>query len=400
MRLGRVIHHFIHLEASSGIVLFVMAVLALVIDNSSFRDYYHQFFQIEASVQFGSYLLAKPVQLWINDGFMTIFFLLVGLEIKRELFEGELNTFAKAALPAIAALGGMVVPALIYLAFNAGDAEALRGWAIPTATDIAFSLGILSLLGSRIPSSLKIFLMALAIFDDIGAVIIIAIFYTNEISLPSLCLAGLLSLILLLLNRLRVTHYLPYFVIGVILWVCVLKSGVHATLSGIVLAFAVPLRDPNKPNYLPAQELIKALHPWVAFVILPLFAFANAGVSFAGLTWSHFVGSISLGIALGLLVGKPLGISLFSFSAIKLKIAKLPAGSSAAGIYGVALLGGVGFTMSLFLGTLAFEFGRDSSLHAAMVRTGVLSGSLVSGILGYLVLRTVFPRFIRGGVRL
>ncbi len=387
LRLGRIIYRFIHLEASAGIALFLTAMLALVIDNSPLSIYYHQFFSTIMTVQFGAYALSKPVLLWINDGFMTIFFLLVGLEIKRELFEGELNSFSKAMLPAMAAIGGMVLPALIYVGFNWGNVEALRGWAIPTATDIAFSLGILSLLGKRIPSSLKIFLMALAIFDDIGAIIIIAVFYSHDISVLSLYLAIVLMGLLLLLNRMRVTSYLPYFFVGIILWVCVLKSGVHATLSGIVLAFAIPLRDRVKPNYLPAAELIQSLHPWVAFLILPLFAFANAGVSFEGLSWQHFVGPISLGIGLGLLIGKQIGIWGFSLLAIKSKLAKMPTGVSSLGIYGVALLGGVGFTMSLFIGTLAFEFGKDVSLHAAMVRTGVIAGSLLSGIFGYLLLR-------------
>jgi Na+:H+ antiporter, NhaA family len=387
MRISRVIYNFMHLEASGGIALFIMAVLAVIMDNSPLSIYYHAFFNIPISIQFGSYALTKPVLLWINDGFMTIFFLLVGLEIKRELFEGELNSFSKAILPAIAAFGGMVVPAAIYIAFNWHNPDALRGWAIPTATDIAFSLGILSLLGNRVPPSLKIFLMALAIFDDIGAVIVIAIFYTHDISMLSLYLALILVGILLVMNRLRVTSYLPYFIVGAILWLCVLKSGVHATLSGIALAFAIPLRDRNRPNYLPAAQLIKALHPWVAFLILPLFAFANAGVSFEGMHLSHFVGPISMGIALGLLIGKQVGIWGASMLAIWLKIARLPAGGSSGGVYGVALLGGVGFTMSLFIGTLAFEFGKDATLHAAMVRTGVLTGSLLSGMLGYLWLR-------------
>ena len=397
MRLGRVIQNFMQLEASGGIALFFMAVLALIIDNSPASIYYHQFFSTTISLQWDDHALTKPVLLWINDGFMVIFFLLVGLEIKRELFEGELNSVAKALLPAIAAAGGMMVPALIYVAFNAGDSEALRGWAIPTATDIAFSLGILSLLGSRIPPSLKIFLMALAIFDDIGAVIVIAIFYTHDISLLSLSLAIVLMGVLLLMNRLRVTSYLPYFIVGIILWVCVLKSGVHATLTGIALAFAIPLRDRVRPNHLPAAELIKSLHPWVAFAILPIFAFANAGISFKGFTFQHFLGPISMGIALGLLIGKQVGIGGAAWLAIKSKIARLPAGASLAGVYGVALLGGVGFTMSLFVGTLAFEYGEAVSLHAAMVRSGVLTGSLLSGILGYLLLRNVYRKPVGGG---
>lgn len=392
MQLGRLIAQFMRLEASAGIALFIMAVLALIVDNSPASIYYHQFFHTLITVQFGTHALSKPVLLWINDGFMTLFFLLVGLEIKRELFEGELNTFSKAILPAIAALGGMIVPALIYIGFNLGDKDALRGWAIPTATDIAFALGILSLLGKRIPPALKIFLMALAIFDDIGAIIVIAIFYANNISLTLLCIATALAALLFLMNRLRVTSYLPYFFVGAILWLCVLKSGVHATLSGIVLACAIPLRDRAKPNYLPAKELIKILHPWVAFGILPLFAFANAGISFQKISLQHLIGPVSIGIIIGLSVGKQVGIWGMSLLAIRLKIAKMPKNSSPLGLYGVALLGGVGFTMSLFIGSLAFEFAPDPSLCAAMVRAGVLLGSLISGILGYWVLRHLYSK--------
>ena len=389
MFLGRIIKRFMQLEAGGGIALFFMAMLALIIENTPARVYYLQFFQTIFSIQFGSFGLAKPVLLWINDGFMAIFFLLVGLEIKRELFEGELNSVAKAILPAIAAVGGMIVPALIYIGFNWGDAKALSGWAIPTATDIAFSLGILSLLGNRIPPALKIFLMALAIFDDIGAIVIIAIFYTKHIAFSSLLLALVLVACLILLNRLKITHYFPYFLVGIVLWLCVLQSGVHATLSGIIVAFAIPLRDPKKPNYLPAQQLIKSLHPWVAFGILPLFAFANAGIFFEGLSWRHFIGPISLGIAFGLFIGKQAGIWIASWLAVRLNIAKMPEDSSIAGVYGIALLGGVGFTMSLFIGSLAFEYG---DLQNAMVRTGVMMGSLVSGILGYLWLYYFYPK--------
>ncbi len=371
--------------------LFFMTVLALLLDNTSASQYYHQFFNALFSIQLGPFGLSKPMILWINDGLMAIFFLLVGLEIKRELFEGEMNSFSKAILPAIAALGGMVLPAAIYLAFNFTDAEALKGWAIPTATDIAFSLGILSLLGTRVPVSLKIFLMALAIFDDIGAVIVIAVFYTSEISIMALAVSAFLMLILLILNRMQVTSYFPYIFIGLILWVVVLKSGLHPTLAGIVLAFAIPLRDPKKPNHQPAQKLIKILHPWVAFLILPLFALANAGVSFAGLSFSHFAGPISIGIALGLFFGKQLGIWGATMLAVKLKIAKMPLHSTPASLYGIALLGGVGFTMSLFVGTLAFEFGNNSSLYGAMVKTGVLSGSILSGLFGYFLLRYIYP---------
>ncbi len=390
MPIGRVVKKFIQLESSAGIALFAMAVLALLLDNSPVRGLYTQLFDTVISIQFGEVGLSKPLLLWVNDGFMAIFFLLVGLEIKRELFEGELNTLAKASLPAIAALGGMVVPALIYIGLNLHDPQALKGWAIPTATDIAFSLGILSLLGARVPSSLKIFLMALAIFDDIGAVIIIGFFYSHEISVLALCLALVLLIILLVMNRLKVTNLFAYMLVGIILWVCVLQSGVHATLSGIALGFAIPLRDPVRPHYLPAAELIKALHPWVAFGILPLFAFANAGVSFEGMRWHHFVSTVSIGVALGLFIGKQVGIWGATMLAIKSGLAKMPNGGTSLGIYGIGLVAGVGFTMSLFIGTLAFESGGDSALYAAMVRTGVLLGSLISGVFGYMILKHIY----------
>jgi len=263
---------FIHLESSGGIILFITAVLALIIDNTPWHVYYHTFFSLPMTIQLGALKLSKPMLLWINDGFMTIFFLLVGLEIKREMFEGELNSLKKAGLPAIAAFGGMLVPALIYLYFNHGDSVAAQGWAIPVATDIAFSLGILSLLGSRIPVSLKIFLTALAIFDDVGAIAIIAIFYTADISIYLLFAAAGLVILLMLLNRFKVTRTSPYILVGLVLWVCVLKSGVHATLAGLVIAFAIPLRDPKHPRRSPLRELEHKLHPWVAFGILPFFA--------------------------------------------------------------------------------------------------------------------------------
>ncbi len=321
---------------------------------------------------------------------MTVFFLLVGLEIKREMFEGELNSFAKAALPAIAALGGMLIPAVIYVALNWGNSAALRGWAIPTATDIAFSLGILSLLRTRIPVAMKIFLMALAIFDDIGAIIVIAIFYTKHIYFILLLLGVGLIVVLFILNRLKVMSIIPYALVGIALWLCALKSGVHATLSGIVLAFAIPIRDSRKLDVSPLRNLEHKLHPWVAFGVLPLFAFANAGVSFAGIRFDELFSPVTLGIALGLFVGKQIGIGLASWLGIKLHIARMPHGGNWRGIYGISLVAGVGFTMSLFIGTLAF--GSVGDTYPAMVRLGVLVGSFLSGILGYLVLRFAYPR--------
>lgn len=386
---------FIKLESSAGVILFITAVLALIIDNTPWQQYYHAFFSVPMSIHIGALKLSKPMLLWVNDGFMTIFFLLVGLEIKRELLEGELNSIKKASLPAIAALGGMVIPALIYLYFNHGDSVAMQGWAIPVATDIAFSLGILSLLGSRIPVSLKIFLTALAIFDDVGAIAIIAIFYTADISIYLLYVAAGLIILLMLLNRFKVTRYSPYILIGLVLWVCVLKSGVHATLAGLVIAFAIPLRDPKHPTRSPLRELEHKLHPWVAFGILPLFAFANAGISFQGLSLQHFISPVPIGIACGLFFGKQIGIWVASYLGIVTGCAKMPKGASGLGIYGISLIAGVGFTMSLFIGSLAF--GRIGGAYPALLRMGVIVGSLLSGLLGYLILRWTYPR--KNGVK-
>lgn len=381
----KVLREFIKLESTAGAILFVMAVLALIMDNSPLHSFYQAFFQIPLVIQLGDFKLAKPLLMWINEGFMTIFFLLVGLEIKREMLEGELNSFAKSILPAIAAFGGMLGPALIYIYFNWSNSVALHGWAIPTATDIAFSLGILALLRSRIPVSLKIFLTALAIFDDIGAIVIIAIFYTHHISVILLLIALSLLTVLFIFNRINVTHLAPYFLVGVILWVCVLKSGVHATLSGIVLALAIPLRNAKNTELSPSRDLEHRLHPWVAYGILPLFAFANAGVSFRGMSWQELLGPVPLGIALGLFLGKQFGILAASFISIRSGLAKMPRGASMLGVYGVSMIAGVGFTMSLFIGGLAF--GTVGGSYPAQVRLGVLVGSLCSGVIGYIVLR-------------
>ncbi|MDF1797196.1 MAG: Na+/H+ antiporter NhaA [Coxiellaceae bacterium] len=386
----RSFRHFLRLESSGGIVLFLAAILALIIDNSGWSSFYHAFFNQTLNISLGDFVLAKPVQLWVNDGLMVFFFLLVGLEIKRELFEGELNSKAKALLPGIAAAGGMIVPAVIYIAVNYGHGDNLRGWAIPTATDIAFSLGILALLKSRIPPALKIFLTALAIFDDIGAIVVIAIFYTHHISIGLLAVAAVLTIVLVLLNRFNVTHRAAYFIVGVIMWVCVLKSGVHATLVGIILGFAIPLRVYTKDggSVSPVRELEHSLHPWVAFMILPLFAFANAGISFKGMDWGMLLHPIPLGITLGLFFGKQLGIFIFTWIAIKLNWARMPHNGNWLGIYGMSMIAGVGFTMSLFIGSLAFA----SMEHMALVRMGVLLGSLLSGVAGYLLLRFGNPR--------
>ncbi len=334
--------------------------------------------------------LSQHLLHWVNDGLMVIFFMVVGLEIKREMVEGELNSPSKVILPAAAALGGMMIPALIFSLLNFGNDYAMRGWAIPTATDIAFSLGILSLLGSRVPLSLKVFLTALAIFDDLGAIIIIAIFYTADLSFLSLGLAVFFVLVLFAMNRLGVKSQLPYFLVGAILWLCVLESGVHATLAGVALAFAIPLRDKNQPlSHPPYNGLLEILHPWIAFFVLPLFALANAGVSFSDVPpgLGSIFSPVMLGVALGLLVGKFIGVFGTTFLAVKLGLAKKPTNSTWPQILGIALVCGVGFTMSFFVGTLAYPAGENPEPYAAWVRLGVIFGSLLAGLLGYIVLR-------------
>lgn len=388
MKWRRMMREFLSLEASGGVLLFCAAVVALIIDNTQWQVAYHNLLSMRFGFHIDHWHLSKPLLMWINDGLMAIFFLLVGLELKREMLHGELSSVQRAALPAIAAIGGMVVPALIYVFFNAGHHTALRGWAIPTATDIAFALGILSLLGSRIPLSLKIFLTALAIFDDIGAILVIALFYTNDISLLSLSLAALCILILFVMNRAHVQTFFPYGLVGFFLWLSVLKSGVHATLAGIVIAFMVPITT-KKPGQKPLlHELEHRLHPWVAYLILPVFAFANAGISFTGLTVSHVLQPVPWGIILGLFLGKQLGIFGFTWVSVRCGVAKLPGSLNWKGVYGLSILAGVGFTMSLFIGGLAFGV---EGMYPVYVRLGVFIGSMISGIVGYFVLRSVYP---------
>ena len=388
---------FFHHEAAAGLLLVAAASAALIVSNSPLEWLYERLLDTPVGVRAGPLALEKPLLLWINDGLMAVFFFLIGLEIKRELLAGELSTFSQAALPAVAALGGMVVPALIYIAFNADNPVALRGWAIPSATDIAFAVGVLALLGPRIPPALKVFLLALAILDDLGAILIIAVFYTADLHWVSLLLAGLGAAVLLALNRRGVTRLAPYLLTGVFIWVCVLKSGVHATLAGVVAAIAIPMSSPSTakstggPTLL--EQLEESLHPWVAFAILPLFAFANAGVSLQGLSLAKLLEPMPLGIALGLLVGKPLGIFGATWLAVVSRLAPRPEGASWAQLLGVGMLGGIGFTMSLFIGMLAFT----EPAHAAQLRLGVLSGSLLSALAGFLVLRFSAPA--RPGLR-
>lgn len=374
---------FLRLESASGIVLMGAAVLALLLDNSPLSPLYTALFDMPVSVRIGDFAIAKPLLLWINDGLMAVFFLLIGLELKREMLAGELANAAQATLPAIAALGGMIVPSAIYAAINWGDPARIHGWAIPAATDIAFALGVLALLGQRVPIALKIFLTAVAIFDDLGAIVIIAFFYSADLSLTSFIAAAIGAVVLLILNRAGVTRLGPYILVGVALWVAVLKSGVHATLAGVVIALAIPLRARDEDGHAPLERLEHRLHPWVAFGILPLFALANAGVSFDGLSLKALTEPVPLGIALGLFLGKQLGIFLTVWLARTSGVASPPANATWPQVYGVSLLAGIGFTMSLFIGTLAFADPR----YATDVRLGVLTGSLLSAVAGYVVLR-------------
>ena len=373
---------FFQLEAASGLLLIAAAILALIINNSQLSWLYSGLLDTPVVAQVGALKIAKPLLLWINDGLMALFFLLIGLEVKREVLDGQLSRPSQLVLPGAAAIGGMLVPALIYWFLNRDNPAALDGWAIPTATDIAFALGVLALLGKRIPVSLKLFLMTLAIIDDLGAIVIIAIFYSGDLSTLSLGLAAACIAALVALNRLGVVKLGPYMIIGLILWVCVLKSGVHATLAGVTLAFCIPLRTKNaEPS--PLLTLEHALHPWVAYGILPLFAFANAGLSLSGVTVESFTHLVPMGIAVGLLVGKTVGVFGLTWLAVKTGIAALPQGANWGQVLGVAILCGIGFTMSLFVGSLAFVPG--ASEYAGMDRMGILTGSLFAALIGYAV---------------
>ncbi|MGP6430933.1 Na+/H+ antiporter NhaA [Pseudomonas paraglycinae] len=373
---------FFQLEAASGLLLIAAAILALIINNSPLSWLYSGLLDTPVVAQIGALKIAKPLLLWINDGLMALFFLLIGLEVKREVLDGQLSKPSQIVLPGAAAIGGMLVPALIYWFLNRDNPGALDGWAIPTATDIAFALGVLALLGKRVPVSLKLFLMTLAIIDDLGAIVIIAIFYSGELSTLSLGLAAACIAALVAMNRLGVVKLGPYMIIGLILWVCVLKSGVHATLAGVTLAFCIPLRTKNaEPS--PLLTLEHALHPWVAYGILPLFAFANAGLSLTGVTAESFTHHVPMGIAVGLLLGKTLGVFGLTWLAVKTGIAALPQGANWGQVLGVAILCGIGFTMSLFVGSLAFVPG--ASEYAGMDRMGILTGSVFAALIGYAV---------------
>lgn len=373
---------FIKLEAAGGIILFLFALLAVIFDNSPWQAYYTGLQHLPINFSIGIFSTSSTLMHWVNDGLMTLFFFLVSLEIKREILIGELSSLSKFALPGFAALGGMILPAIIYVFCNLQHTENLSGWAISSATDIAFALGVLSLLGSRIPSSLKVFLTALAILDDLGAILIIAIFYTKHLDFLFLGLAAVCLLILIILNFMEVANIAIYLIVGIVLWVCVLKSGVHATLAGVALAMTIPLYDSKIKQSSPLKMLEHALHPWVAFLVLPIFAFFNAGVSFAGVDLHTLVEPVPLGIALGLFLGKQFGIFGSAWLAVKTKAARLPAGIDWQWIYGISVICGIGFTMSLFIGTLAF----NNPESAVLVRLGVIAGSLTSGIVGYFLL--------------
>jgi len=379
------LHDFIRLEAAGGLVLMIAAVLALIVANSPLATIYTALLNLPIEVRVGTFGIAKPLLLWINEGLMAVFFFLVGMEFKREVMEGHLSSPQRASLPTFAAVGGMLVPAAIYTAFNRGDPVAMRGWAIPASTDIAFALGVLSLLGRRVPTGLKAFLLSVAIFDDLGAILVIALFYTAELSRLALMVAALLILGLAGLNRLGVTRPAAYVLLGLALWMAVVKSGVHATLAGVMLAMFIPLRgrEPGQKSLL--HHLEHALHPWVAFGVLPVFAFANAGVSFRGLSLAEVLHPVPLGIATGLFFGNLIGVSALCWIGVRLRLASLPEGVAWRHIPGIALLCGIGFTMSLFIASLAFE--QSGIDYLGLERLGILLGTLTSAVFGYLVLR-------------
>ncbi len=370
-------------ESAVGVLLILATILAMLLANSPLSQAYQNFLDIPVVVSIHEFAIAKPLLLWVNDGLMAIFFFMVGLEIKREVLEGSLSHVSKVVVPAFAAIGGMLVPALVYVLFNWGDPVGMQGWAIPMATDIAFALGILSLLGKRVPAELKIFLLALAIIDDLGAIVVIALFFGHGITMTALAISGFFIAVLLLMNWRGVTNNTIYILIGIIVWAAVLKSGVHATIAGVIIGLLIPLRN-NKDSF---HELEESLHGPVNYVILPLFAFVNTGVNFSGVSAKDFVDNVTMGIAFGLFLGKQVGIFVFSLLAIKLKLGKLPENLHLGHLFGVAILGGIGFTMSLFIGSLAFECSGDACINMTDERIGILLGSLISGVVGYLVLK-------------
>ena len=380
-----VITRFLRLEASSGILLLIAAALAMLAENSFASAYYEALLDLPVQIRIGDFEIAKPLLLWINDGLMAIFFFLIGLEVKREVLHGELSDPARVVLPIVGAAGGMMIPALIYAWVNWGNPVAMNGWAIPSATDIAFALAVLALVGSNVPASLKLFLMALAIADDLGAIIIIALFYTGQLSVLSLLVAALAVLGLFVLNRRGVLSLVPYLLVGLVLWVAVLKSGVHATLAGVLVAMFIPYRKAPGQELTQLERLEDDLHPAVVYGILPLFAFANTGISFAGLTLQSLLEPVPLGIALGLFLGNQVGVMGFCWVAIKLGLARLPSGANWLHMYGISCLCGIGFTMSLFISSLAFEASGSGTMIND--RLGILVGSMAAALLGFVVLK-------------
>ena len=387
MRENPLLQFFKH-ESAVGVLLILATVLAMVMANSPLEGLYGDFLTIPVVVSFGEFVIAKPLLLWINDGLMAVFFFMVGLEIKSEVLEGNLKEPAKIALPAFAAVGGMAVPALIYAALNVGDPVAMKGWAIPMATDIAFALGILSLLGSRVPPALKVFLLALAIIDDLGAIVVIALFYGHGLSFVALGTATAMALILLIMNLRGVTNNTLYILIGLVMWAAVLKSGVHATIAGVVLGLLIPLRGNAESFHALAHSLVAPVN----YLILPLFAFVNTGVSFGSVSAKELTDSVTMGIAAGLFLGKSIGIYLFSRLAVVLKLGRLPEGVDGRQLFGLSILGGIGFTMSLFIGSLAFECSGDTCFSLVDERIGILVGSLLSGTVGFVFLNAVLKK--------
>nr|WP_315043181.1 Na+/H+ antiporter NhaA [uncultured Moraxella sp.] len=380
---------FFALDMAGGIVLALSAILAMIVANSPLYSLYNHWLELPIIVQIGSLKIDHDAVHWINDGLMVIFFFLVGLELKREVLIGELSDVKKVILPALAAVGGMLVPALFYAGFNQHDATLLKGWAIPAATDIAFALGVLMLLGKRVPLALKVFLASIAIFDDIGAILVIALFYSHGLSWTALGIVAVTLLVLYLMNRMNVTRTTAYVMVGLIMWVAMLKSGIHATLAGVLLAMFIPLTNDNDPNHSPLETLEHDLHETVTFVVLPIFAFANAGIHLSGSGVGQLFHSVPLGIALGLVLGKPIGVMVFSWLGVKLGLASLPENVCWKQVLGVALLCGIGFTMSLFIGGLAFGGIEDKAFDE---RLGIVMGSVIAGVLGYVWLNKVLPK--------
>ncbi|MCT8765450.1 Na+/H+ antiporter NhaA [Glaesserella parasuis] len=379
------IRKFLQLESASGILLLTFAMFAMLFANTPLKDLYFDFLSMPVSIQIGLFSIYKPLLMWVNDGFMAVFFVLIGLEVKREMMVGAISNYQRAIFPAIGALGGMIVPALVFTLINSDSPEFQQGWAIPMATDIAFALGVLGLLGKRVPFALKIFLLALAIIDDLGAIVVIAIFFSHELSTTALISAVIAITALIIMNRMRVTAICAYMVVGLILWASVLKSGVHATLAGVIIGFCVPLKGKNGEE--PLAHFEHLLAPWCSFVILPLFAFSNAGVSLAGMSLSTLFSPLTMGVALGLLVGKTLGVFSFSFLAVKLGIAQLSEGINFKQIFAVSVLCGIGFTMSMFLAGLAFGGDEADGQFISLARLGILIGSGISAVLGYYLLK-------------